>query len=369
MKKFIRTMAPGWFASVMGTSVTSLAAWFIFKGTAFAWVSDVLHYLACAMMLVLGVFALLRIFLYPRQVFETISHPVEGSFYATFPIALLVMAGQWSARGIDPFWVGTLWWVGVAGTFLCSYIVLFRLFTLDKLRLEMVTPAHFIPAVGLVVIPVAGASLAGQAVGAMRELYFGINMLGMGAGVFMYIALVAIVMGRHFLAPAIEGKMTPTLWVHLAPLGVIPLSMLSLLHAVGNEGALAYGLLVAMGFMGASLWWLVLALAMTVRNALLGKLPFALSWWAFVFPIGAITVLAIRLSSLANLTILPFAADGLMTLLLLVWLAAAVGTVRGLANGSILNPPKPAGKPGQAQAAAPAQVQAGTQASVQAAKS
>lgn len=355
MLKFIKTMAPGWFASVMGTSVASLAAWLLFAGTAFKWIADGLHYLAIVMMVVLGIAGLARLFLFPRQVFETISHPVEGSFYATFPIALLVMAGQWSARGIDPTWVGLLWWVGVAGTFLCSYVVLFRLFTTDKLKLQMVTPAHFIPAVGLVVIPVAGASLAGQAVGAMREIYFGINMLGMGAGTFMYVALLAMVMGRHFLAPAIEGKMTPTLWVHLAPLGVIPLSMLSLLHAAGNEGAVAYGMLVAMGFMGASLWWLVLATAMTIRNWVQGKLPFALSWWAFVFPIGAITVLAIRLSALAKLELLPYVACGLLTLLLLVWLAAAVGTVRGLIKGTLFAPAPGQGQPGQgagAQAAA-----------------
>ena len=99
---FVKTMAPGWFASVMGTSVASLAAQLLFAGTAAVWIADALHYTAIAMLLVLGIAAVLRILIYPRAVFETISHPVEGSFYATFPIALLVMAGQWSMRGIDP---------------------------------------------------------------------------------------------------------------------------------------------------------------------------------------------------------------------------------------------------------------------------
>lgn len=335
MLNFIKTMAPGWFAAVMGSSVASLAAWLLFANTSFQWIADFLHVVAAVLMSILSIAALLRVILFPRLVFETLSHPVEGSFYATFPIAMLVMAGQWSGRGIDPLWVGALWWIGALGTFLCSYIVLFRLFTLDKLKLEMVTPAHFIPAVGLVVIPVAGAGLASQAEGLMREVYFGINMLGMGAGVFMYLALLAITMGRHFLTAPIEGKMTPTLWVHLAPLGVIPLSLLSLLHASGNEAAFGYGLLVAMGFMGASLWWLVLAAAMTLRNAMRGKLPFALSWWAFVFPIGAVTVLALKLSALAQLQLLPYVAAVLMTLLLAVWFAAAFGTVRGIIKGTL----------------------------------
>ena len=339
MLHFIKTMAPGWFASVMGTSVASLAAWLAFSGNGWQWIADSLHWLAVLMMVVLGVAALARIVLFPKNVFETVSHPVEGSFYATFPIAMLVMAGQWSMRGINADFVALLWWIGMLGTFAASYVVLFRLFTLDKLRLEMVTPAHFIPAVGLVVIPVAGAGLAGAAQGVMREVYFGINMLGMGAGCFMYIALLAITMARHFLAAGIEGKMTPTLWVHLAPLGVIPLSLLSLLHAAGNEAAFTYGMLVAMGFMGASLWWLLLCLSMTIRNALNGKLPFALSWWAFVFPVGAMTVLALRLTTLAGLELLGYVSLGLFVLLMIVWLAAALGTLIGLIKGTII--PKP----------------------------
>ena len=34
---FVKTMAPGWFASVMGTSVASLAAQLLFAGTAAVW--------------------------------------------------------------------------------------------------------------------------------------------------------------------------------------------------------------------------------------------------------------------------------------------------------------------------------------------
>lgn len=343
MLHFIKTMAPGWFAAVMGTSVSSLAAQLLFGASALSWVSDAFHWLAVAMLVVLGIAAALRIVLFPKLVWETISHPVEGSFYATFPISMLVMAGEWSIRGVDAGSVAVLWWVGMIGTFAASSLILFRLFTTEKLSLSMVTPGHFIPAVGLVVIPVAGAGLAGAAQGLMREVYFGINMLGMGAGSFMYVALVALTMARHFIAPPIEGKMTPTLWVHLAPLGVIPLSLLSLLHASGNEAAFGYGLLVAMAFMGASLWWLCLAAAITIRNALRKKLPFALSWWAFVFPVGASTVLAARLSSLAQLELLPMIAQGLMVVLLFVWCAAAAGTVRGLLLGTVV--PQPGAQP------------------------
>ena len=132
--------------------------------------------------------------------------------------------------------------------------------------------------------------------------------------------------------------MTPTLWVHLAPLSVIPLSMLALLKTTGDASLLRYGSLVAAAFLGAALWWLVLAVSMTIRNRRQGKLPFALSWWALVFPIGACSVLAYRVSELLALEVLPLVASGLTLLTLFVWSATALGTVRGIRTGAIFAP-------------------------------
>lgn len=297
MERFIRPMAPGWFASVMGTAVTSLALTLASHAAAdagpalaapVALAASALHWLAIAMMSVLGIAAVYRLIRHGDAVMEQLRHPVEGSFYATFPIAMLVMAAVWTIRGVSPALIAPLWWTGALGTFAVSYVVLFGLFTSERLKLGMVTPAHFIPAVGLVVIPVAGAPLATASEGVLRELAFALNMTGFGAGVFMYVGLLALTMARHFL--------------------------------------------------GAALWWLVLAVSMTIRNRRQGKLPFALSWWAFVFPIGACSVLAYRVSELLALEVLPLVASGLTLLALFVWSAAALGTVRGIRTGAIFAP-------------------------------
>lgn len=297
MERFIRPMAPGWFASVMGTAVTSLALTLASHAAAdagpaladpVALAASALHWLAIAMMSVLGIAAVYRLIRHGDAVMEQLRHPVEGSFYATFPIAMLVMAAVWTIRGVSPALIAPLWWTGALGTFAVSYVVLFGLFTSERLKLGMVTPAHFIPAVGLVVIPVAGAPLAAASEGVLRELAFALNMTGFGAGVFMYVGLLALTMARHFL--------------------------------------------------GAALWWLVLAVSMTIRNRRQGKLPFALSWWAFVFPIGACSVLAYRVSELLALEVLPLVASGLTLLALFVWSATALGTVRGIRTGAIFAP-------------------------------
>ena len=210
MERFIRPMAPGWFASVMGTAVTSLALTLASHAAAdagpalaapVALAASALHWLAIAMMSVLGIAAVYRLIRHGDAVMEQLRHPVEGSFYATFPIAMLVMAAVWTIRRVSPALIAPLWWTGALGTFAVSYVVLFGLFTSERLKLGMVTPAHFIPAVGLVVIPVAGAPLAAASEGVLRELAFALNMTGFGAGVFMYVGLLALTMARHDAHP------------------------------------------------------------------------------------------------------------------------------------------------------------------------
>ena len=111
MERFIRPMAPGWFASVMGTAVTSLALPLASHAAAdagpapadpVALAASALHWLAIAMMSVLGIAAVYRLIRHGDAVMEQLRHPVEGSFYATFPIAMLVMAAVWTIRGVSP---------------------------------------------------------------------------------------------------------------------------------------------------------------------------------------------------------------------------------------------------------------------------
>jgi tellurite resistance protein TehA-like permease len=50
-------------------------------------------------------------------------------------------------------------------------------------------------------------------------------------------------------------------------------------------GAAVFALLYGVPVWGFAMMWLALAIAITVRTARRG-LPFALTWWAFTFPLG-----------------------------------------------------------------------------------
>ncbi|MFR6359624.1 MAG: hypothetical protein ACLUNV_08425 [Sutterella wadsworthensis] len=159
--------------------------------------ASALHWLAIAMMSVLGIAAVYRLIRHGDAVMEQLRHPVEGSFYATFPIAMLVMAAEWTIRGVSPTLIAPLWWTGALGTFAVSYVVLFGPLHERAPQARHGDARALHPGLGLVVIPVAGAPLAAASEGVLRELAFALNMTGFGAGVFMYVGLLALTMARH----------------------------------------------------------------------------------------------------------------------------------------------------------------------------
>ena len=125
-------------------------------------------------------------------------------------------------------------------------------------------------------------------------------------------------------------------WIVVGPLGqsvagVIALGTVSasvwpeLGHGLFVTGV-AFGMLV----WGFGVYWLLMALAVTVRAARY-HLPFSLGWWAFTFPVGTLTSGSYGLYAATHAAV--FSAVGLMLLALLAttWSLVAVRSLRSIA--------------------------------------
>lgn len=338
-RSWIGGFAPAWFAMVMGTGVLAVTLHAYAGGI--AWLDRLawgLHWLNVLLFVLLAGPWLARWLLHRPAAVATIKHPVHAHFYPTFSIALLVLALQFVAfdgsRGV----AAALWVAGSALTVAFSFAVLWFVFQGESVALEHVTPAMFIPPVGLVVIPVAGAPLAAAWAAPWRELALTFNWAALGAGTLLYVALLALTMFRYVLHKRVAPPLVPTAWINLGPLGVIPVSLLNLsdsMPALAAGGAVGIAALLLWGF---GLWWLVMAALLTLSAARRGELPFALSWWAFTFPLGAFVAASWRLGT--ALALPPVVAVGALALALLaaLWLMTFVRTLRGVASGALLRP-------------------------------
>ena len=334
-----RSFAPGWFAAVMGSGVLALTThslsgrWPLLSPVAYG-----LHLFNVFLFAVLAVPWLLRWLRFREAAMNTLRHPVQASFYPTFAIAMLVIAAQFLAIGGNATAALAFWWGGAVLVFVFSFAVLFHMFRGEHVGLEHVTPAKFIPAVGLVVIPVAGGPLLELQAGAVRELALLANLLGLGAGLMMYLGLLGLTLQRKLLAKPAVGMLTPTAWIHLAPLGVIPVSLLNVLDQLPFEVPHAPFLFISLMLWGFGVWWLVMASLLTLAARRAGQMPFALSWWGFTFPLGAFVAASLCLSPLTGIAAVDTVGVACWLLLAAIWSVTLTRTLRGVASGAIFHP-------------------------------
>lgn len=334
-----RSFAPGWFAAIMGTAVLALtthalsAYW-----SPLAWLAIALHWFNSLLFIVLAVPWLTRWVRYRAAAMQTMMHPVQASFYPTFSIALLVLAAQWLTF---TSWVElalVLWCLGVVLHFTFSFAVLFLMFRGEHVTVDHVTPAKFIPAVGLVVMPLAGGPLLAGMEGMWREIALTVNVVGLGAGSMMYLGLLGMTLQRKYLHRPAHGVLTPTVWIHLAPIGVIPVSLMNLVEQLPFPVLRDVAALIMLLVWGFGVWWLVMASLLTLSARAAGQLPFALSWWGFTFPLGAFVAESLRLSRLLGWTTPLVIGIAAWLLLCFFWLVTLWRTGRGVVSGSIFQP-------------------------------
>ncbi len=334
-----RSFAPGWFAAVMGTGVLALTTRSLsLRWPALAALAEVLHWFNSALFVMLAVPWLTRWLRFRPAALQTLNHPVQANFYPTFSIALLVLAAQWLVFSPCIEVAMTLWWLGVILHFAFSFAVLYIVFRGEHVGLDHVTPAQFIPAVGLVVMPLAGGPLLTHMEGAWREWALTVNVIGLGAGSMMYLGLFGLTLHRHYLHKPAQGILTPTVWIHLAPIGVIPVSLLNVVEQLQYPAAREVALVLMLLVWGFGVWWLLMASLLTWSARRAGQLPFALSWWGFTFPVGAFVAESLRLNHILGWHSTFVIAVAAWLLLCSFWLMTLYRTARGLASGAIFQP-------------------------------
>lgn len=134
------------------------------------------------------------------------------------------------------------------------------------MKLATLNPAWFIPIVGNLIVVIACKDKTPY-----LWYYFSI-------GLFYYLVLFTIIFYRFVFSEKLNPKFTPTLFILLAPPAIIFLGYTKL---TGEYVAFSYI------FLNLTLFFMYLTIFM-YKNFL--KLKFFLSWWAFTFPIAAITL-------------------------------------------------------------------------------
>jgi tellurite resistance protein len=248
------------------------------------------------------------------RVCEELHHPVRMSFFPTISISL-VLAGTvlLPLAPAASFW---LWAVGATAHLVLVLVILSFWIHHQGFELQHSNPAWFIPMVGNVLIPIAGVTHAPVE---LNWFFFSVGML-------FWSVLLTIIFYRVIFHPPLPERLMPTLFILIAPPAVGFLAYLKL--AGGLDAFARFTYYCALFF--------TLLLATQWRR--FARLPFALSWWAYSFPIAAVTVASLTMAERTGLAFFRYLGIGLHLVLAAVIVVLVVKTVGAARAGRVCAP-------------------------------
>ena len=330
---------PAWYGSVMGTGALALALAAQGSTWSIAWLAPV----AFAVLLVASALAVILLPRYAGRLgtrdhlMAEIADPAHGPMLATLPAGLLILSVGWGR--LAPTYVSeavALWIAGillVVGAVIA--LVLGLTWSTAVLRggsgLQGVNGGWLIPPVMNLIVPLGIAPfITAFPDQAMLLEVVGFAFLGMGAVLFM--AVLTLFIARLAMHEPLPAPMAPSMWIPLAPAGVLGLGFLRLQQAgiaaqlPGFESATT-GLIVSAAGIGFGLWWAGFAALELRRIAKAGGPPRHPGWWGFVFPVAAMTLSITAVGAATAVAAINVIGALATIVLILVWLRVALATV------------------------------------------
>ena len=360
-REVIRQFTPNWFAATMGTGVLALAL------AQLPVASPVLHGMAEALWLFnIFLFVLFtalyaaRWTLFFDEARRIFGHSTVSMFFGTIPMGLATIINGFLVFGLPRWGEGVihlaevLWWLDVAMSLACGVLIPYMMFTRQEHSIDQMTAVWLLPVVAAEVAAASGGLLAPHLADAHSQLVMLVTSYVLWAfSLPVAFSILTILLLRMALHKLPHENMAASSWLALGPIGTGALGMLLLgadapaifaangLPGIG-EIAAGLGLVAGITLWGFGLWWMLIAVLITLRYLRVG-IPFNLGWWGFTFPLGVYSLATLKLASTLNLVFFSIFGCMLVALLTLMWLIVAKRTVRGAWRGELFVSPCIAG--------------------------
>lgn len=293
----IKNFPVSFFAVVMG--LTGLAIAYMrasFLGESVKLVGVLLAYLSTFVFFLFLFIYFVKTVKYLDQVKAEFHHPIKLNFFPTISISLLLLS---IAHGSINQTVSSFMWL--SGMIL-HFIFLIRILTYwinKEFKIEMINPAWFIPVVGTIIVPIQGVNYSVE----LSWFFFSI-------GIVFWICLFTIVFYRFIFHNPIPDKLYPTFFILIAPPAVGFVSYTKIIGSIDTLSNLLFYFAL----------FLCIVLSALIKKFL--RLKFYISWWAYTFPLDAITIAVTLRYHLTGLFFYKF-----LTYLALILTTLVIGVV------------------------------------------
>lgn len=303
------------FSMVMGLAGLTIAWRKLQEILHASWgVDAVLGILSGVVFLGLLVLYLIKLAQHRDAVLAELRHPVKLNFFPTISISLILLSVV--AFHFSFGLANLLWTLGAILHLLLTHYVMYSWLHHEHYEIHHINPAWFIPVVGNALVPIVGVPLG----------YTELSWFFFSIGMIFWLVLFVIIFYRVLFHNPLPDKLMPTFFILIAPPAVGFIAYEKLNGDIDNFArVLYYG----------GLFLTLLFLAQAPRFL---KLPFALTWWAYSFPIAAITIATFVMFLDTGIVFFQTIGMGLLTLLTLMVAYLFFRTIQAARKGLICQP-------------------------------
>src|SRR3990167_1889679 len=319
-REVIRQLTPNWFAATMGTGVLALAlAQLPVSLPGLHAVAEGLCLFPIRLFVLFSVLYAARWVMFFHEARRIFGHSTVSMFFGTIPMGLATILNGLLLFGL-PRWGGdviplaeALWWLDVAMSVACGVLIPYLMFTRQEHSIDQMTAVWLLPVVAAEVAAASGGLLAPHLTDAHSQLVVLTTSYVLWAfSLPVAFSILTILLLRMALHKLPHENMAASSWLALGPIGTGALGRLlrgadapPIFPANGLPGvgeiAAGLGLVAGITLWGFGLWWMLVALLITVRYLRAG-IPFNLGWWGFTFPLGVYALTTLKLASVLNLS-------------------------------------------------------------------
>lgn len=252
-----------------------------------------------------------------KQAFvEEARHPIKMNFLPAIAISLLLLSmAFWNAEEVKTSF--NLWILGASLQLVLTLWVLHNWFFHDFFKIEHSNPAWFIPIVGNIVVPIAG----------VHHVPEDINWFFFATGLVFWPILKAVLMYRLIFHSQMPEKLFPTLFIFIAPPAVGFISYMALTHHQLDQFAKVL-------YFFALFFTVFLLFSINKFRGL----NFALSWWAYTFPLAAMSIASFVMAQASGTHFYNWIGLAIMLALTLMILLFLLKTFKAVRGGKVCTP-------------------------------
>ena len=326
----IANLFPGYFALVMATGITSVAA-DLLGFTAIAWA---LLFINTAAFVVLWIMLLIRLVrFFPRVKADFSDHLRAPGFFTVtagtcvFGSQLVLVAGRSDIAAV-------LWFIGI---FLWA-VIMYVFFTAMTVRVNKpslekgLNGVWLLAAVATQSVSVLGTLLADH-FGGNGEVIFFFTLCMFLLGCMLYLVIITLIFYSFTFLDITSETLTPPYWINMGAVAITTLAGARLIIAAAGSPLLREVTPFLKGFTlffwSVGTWWVPLLFILGFWRHVYKKFPLRYDpqYWGMVFPLGMYTACTFQLSKALDFPPLMLVPKVFIYIALAAWAAAFAGLI------------------------------------------